>query len=308
MKDKFSVTIVIPAYNEEANVADLLKNLCRQQESEGSIDRIIVVSDGSSDRTAECARSVNDQRIVVVEKLDREGKNVALQHIATVAHGDVLLLLDADTIPQHQDLIDRVVRRFRENPALDLVGLHTESLPGRSFVERVVARSHGMKNDLYARINHGNTVYLFHGRACALSRRLYKSLVWPVNCPEDAYTYLSCIHRGWRFQYAPEAVILFRSPSTFGDYATQSQRFRNGQTALEHVFNQRFLKKEYAIPAALKIQALVSWFIHEPVYTLFYGLMNMVSQVQCASHVEHHPLWEIATTSKHLRQTVTKAS
>ena len=51
MRKKLTVTIGIPAYNEEANVRNLLVSLLAQKETNFKLQEIIVVSDGSTDKT-----------------------------------------------------------------------------------------------------------------------------------------------------------------------------------------------------------------------------------------------------------------
>ena len=88
------ISIVIPAYNEELLLGDTLRTLHASAASIGEPYEIIVVDDGSTDRTAEIARA-HDARVV----------GVHLRHIAAarnagakVAKADLLVFVDADTI------------------------------------------------------------------------------------------------------------------------------------------------------------------------------------------------------------------
>ncbi len=89
------VSIVIPARNEEENLARLLPSLTRQ---DLSAHEIIVVDDQSEDRTAELARE-HGAIVVEGEALPEGwyGKPWACQQGASRATGDWLLFLDADT-------------------------------------------------------------------------------------------------------------------------------------------------------------------------------------------------------------------
>ena len=74
IKEKVSVTIGIPAYNEEANIGHLLKSLIKQKEEDFKIDKIIVSSDGSTDRTIEIVKSFKDSRIKLLDNKKRRGQ------------------------------------------------------------------------------------------------------------------------------------------------------------------------------------------------------------------------------------------
>lgn len=84
-----SVTVVIPAFNEEERIA---RTLCAVKEA-GFAGDIIVVDDGSLDRTAEIARA---QGVKVVELGRNLGKGEALNCAVPHINGAVVVFLDAD--------------------------------------------------------------------------------------------------------------------------------------------------------------------------------------------------------------------
>lgn len=86
-----SVACIIPAYNEEKTIGDVLKTL----QGIDMIDRIIVVSDGSTDNTVKIARSYD---IDVIELKENHGKGGALKIGIDRVEEDVILFLDADLI------------------------------------------------------------------------------------------------------------------------------------------------------------------------------------------------------------------
>lgn len=90
-----AVSVIIPARNEEHNLPRLLASI-RDQETQP--DEVIVVDDGSTDRTAELARQ-SGARVVAPGPLPQgwRGKAWACQQGTQAARGDVLLFLDADT-------------------------------------------------------------------------------------------------------------------------------------------------------------------------------------------------------------------
>ncbi len=91
------VTIIVPARNEEANLAACLESLGTQT---GIAYEIIVVDDDSTDRTAENARSFDNVNVIPAGPLPANwtGKNNAMSAGAKVAKGNWLLFTDADTV------------------------------------------------------------------------------------------------------------------------------------------------------------------------------------------------------------------
>ena len=89
------LSIIIPARNEEHNLPTLLRSLAAQPLKPGEI---IVVDDGSTDRTAELARQLGATVIPSQPLPDGwRGKTWACHQGAQAATGELLLFLDADT-------------------------------------------------------------------------------------------------------------------------------------------------------------------------------------------------------------------
>ena len=104
-----TVSIIIPARNEDHNLPTLLRSLASQPVNP---HEIIVVDDGSTDRTAEVAREFG-ARVIHSQPLPDgwRGKAWACHQGAQFATGDLLLFLDADTWFE-PDGLARVLSRY----------------------------------------------------------------------------------------------------------------------------------------------------------------------------------------------------
>src|SRR5450759_1042909 len=96
------VSIIVPARNEEASLGDCLESLTAQT---GVAFEIIVVDDGSTDRTGEIAQSFAGVRVISPGPLPKDGtgkgwtgKNNAVVAGAKEARAKWLLFTDADTV------------------------------------------------------------------------------------------------------------------------------------------------------------------------------------------------------------------
>ena len=95
------ISVIVPALNEESVIGRCLASL-KQQKPPSAHFEVIVVDNGSTDRTREIARSFGGSLSVTV--LDRSGVRIsALRNLgAAMARGEFLAFLDADCVaPQH---------------------------------------------------------------------------------------------------------------------------------------------------------------------------------------------------------------
>lgn len=88
------VSAIIPAYNEETTIAGVVKTCLKAPE----IEEVIVVNDGSTDKTAENVRQIKSQRIKIIELTENQGKGAAIAEGVKKAKNEILLFLDADLI------------------------------------------------------------------------------------------------------------------------------------------------------------------------------------------------------------------
>lgn len=95
MKSPFKkISIVIPAYNEEKTIAEIIN---RVKKIEIGLDKeIIVVDDGSTDGTRGILKSLTDESLKVIFHEKNLGKAAALRTGFSKATGDIVLVQDAD--------------------------------------------------------------------------------------------------------------------------------------------------------------------------------------------------------------------
>ena len=89
-----AISIVIPAYNEEGGIVHSLKDVCEVMNSSTLTHEIIVVNDGSDDKTAELAAKVKG--VTVIDLPENRGYGAALKAGIRSAKYDVIVITDAD--------------------------------------------------------------------------------------------------------------------------------------------------------------------------------------------------------------------
>lgn len=132
------VSVIIPARNEEENIANCLESFIKQDYPDFEV---LAVNDRSTDRTEEIIRSYaqkdNRVKLISVTELSEgwTGKNNALRTGVEQATGEWYLFTDADTVHQPQSVSMAVGHAIRRKA--DMLSL-TPSLENKTFWEKVV--------------------------------------------------------------------------------------------------------------------------------------------------------------------------
>jgi cellulose synthase/poly-beta-1,6-N-acetylglucosamine synthase-like glycosyltransferase len=104
-------TFIIPAYNEEKVIGEKITNTLAVDYPSDRIE-VLVVSNGSTDRTAEIVKGIGDPRVSLID-LKAPGKIQALNEGARRASGDILVFTDADFLLARESLL-AIARKFAD--------------------------------------------------------------------------------------------------------------------------------------------------------------------------------------------------
>ncbi len=125
-----SLTVIIPVRNSAVHLAECLAAL---RASTLSGFECIVVDDGSTDSSADVARSFG---VEVISTSRPAGPGAARNRGARAARTELLFFLDAD-VCVHPDTLERMVRRFSADPALDaVIGSYDEAPAAPGFISQ----------------------------------------------------------------------------------------------------------------------------------------------------------------------------
>ncbi len=120
------ISVVIPLYNEEESIPSLRQSLTTALDSVGETYEVIIIDDGSKDRSFALLRdwALADERLTVIRLRRNFGQTAAFSAGFDQAHGDVVVTMDADLqndpldIPKLMAKIDEgydIVSGWRKN-------------------------------------------------------------------------------------------------------------------------------------------------------------------------------------------------
>ncbi|HQE04902.1 MAG: glycosyltransferase family 2 protein [Tepidanaerobacteraceae bacterium] len=124
------IAVVIPAYDEEKTIGNVLKPVS----AISMIDDIIVVSDGSHDRTANIARSYK-ARVIEFDK--NHGKTYAVLSGVQSTDADIILMLDADLIGLTEEHVINLLQPVLDERADMTIGIFNSGRGATDFAQKI---------------------------------------------------------------------------------------------------------------------------------------------------------------------------
>lgn len=280
-RQKLTVTIGIPAYNEEKNIGILLKRILSQKQETFSLNEIIIYLDGSTDSTRSIIESFQCPIIRIIEGLDRVGQQEAQNIILREYKSEILVFIEADVVPANSEVINSLIKPFHQAiPRVGMiVGNESEVMP-ITFFGKVSSQGNNIKRNIASDWKHGDNIYSSGGHAMkALTKDFASKLRYPKDVPEDSYTYLRLRQLNQVMMKQWEAKTYARSVQSISDSIKQSRKFVTGKKSLEKCFSKEIVEKEFSIPFFLIVKHIMLSLSHRPVLTVLFFVQVALNRV-----------------------------
>ncbi len=258
------ISVVVPAYNAEGTIGKCIEALLRQDCREQY--EIIVVDDGSSDRTKNIVRQFRDAgRIKLVEQ-QHGGPAKARNAGAREAKGDIILFTDSDCIPE-KNWVTEMAKPFSNPSVAGVQGRY------RTMQQSIVARFAQTEiEERYRRVMKmgidGIGTYSAAYRKGIFSEMGGFDENFPMASGED-FDLSFRMKDGLVFN--PEAVVYHQHPETLGDYASQ-KFWRACWRVLLYKKHPGKIAAESHTPQILKLQIVLFYvFILLLILSLFFS-------------------------------------
>jgi cellulose synthase/poly-beta-1,6-N-acetylglucosamine synthase-like glycosyltransferase len=197
------VTFIVPAYNEERNIAAKIENTLGLDYPADKIE-VLVMSNGSVDRTNDIVRGFTDPRVQLIA-LPQPGKMEALNEGARLSRGEVLVFTDADFLLDHHTLRE-IARKFADPQVGGVCGARNTSVVREGDAtgegEGMYARWDKWQKVRESRIG---SVFAADGLLYAIRRSLYTPITDPAQSDDMAIS-MRVVTQGYRLLYEPRAT------------------------------------------------------------------------------------------------------
>lgn len=220
-----TVSVVVPAYNEAANIAATVRSLAR---SDYPRVEVIVVDDGSTDGTAEIVRRLRLPNVFVISQ-PNAGKPAALNRGIAMARGDFLVLVDGDTVLA-RDAVGRLVQPFVD-PTVGAVSGNTKVANRRGLLGRWQHIEYVIGFNLDRRMFEvGECMPTVPGAIGAFRREAIADVggVPAGTLAEDTDLTMAVLRAGWRVVYEEAALAWTEAPANLRQLWRQRYRWCYG--------------------------------------------------------------------------------
>jgi cellulose synthase/poly-beta-1,6-N-acetylglucosamine synthase-like glycosyltransferase/peptidoglycan/xylan/chitin deacetylase (PgdA/CDA1 family) len=219
------VSVVVPARNESANIAATVRSLIA---SDYPAVEVIVVDDGSTDGTAAIVRALRLPRVHVIEQANA-GKPAALNTGIRYARGDILVLVDGDTVFE-PDALGRLVQPLKDR-TIGAVSGNTKVANRRGLLGRWQHIEYVIGFNLDRRMfDFAGCMPTVPGAIGAFRRATLRDVggVPAETLAEDTDLTMAILRAGWRVVYAPDAVAWTEAPGSLAQLWRQRYRWCYG--------------------------------------------------------------------------------
>jgi biofilm PGA synthesis N-glycosyltransferase PgaC len=227
-----NVSIVVPAYNEAANIRRLLTALLDQQTRLSRIVEIVVVASGCTDDTAEVAREFGRGRpgVHVHVQERREGKVAAINAYLKMRdpRAEVTVVCSAD-LGLGSDVVEKLVCFLRDNPDVGMVG-------GRPVPDNDEDDLVGRMVRLLWELHHRVSLEVPKMGEIVAFRAHLVEYVSELSVVDEASIEDIVRAKGYRLGYVPDARVQNHGPETMREYFEQRRRIARGHYWLEFAF------------------------------------------------------------------------
>ncbi|MDD2823113.1 MAG: glycosyltransferase [Candidatus Daviesbacteria bacterium] len=295
MKNILSITIGIPAYNEEENIGHLLSSLILQERKGFKINEIIVISDGSTDKTSEQVMSINNKLIRLIEGKNRKGQNIRQNEIikSMSKRSDCLLLIEADILPKDSKYISRLVEMVPYDKRFSLITGSFVPIPTGNLFAKIIIFGFELRSEFFKANRNGLSLYLCNGPKL-LSKDFLKTFLWSENFHEDSYCYREALKSDLEIYRNPSAIAYYRSAENFNDYLIQSGKFQKAKDKEDSYSDIYKLNVSYV--EILKI--IQKFFFRNPFMFTSYISLVLISRIYSQFLPRYTVFWKIYKSTK----------
>ena len=268
------ISVIVPAFNEEQSLGQCLGSLLDQNYEDYEV---IVVDDGSTDKTLEIARSYEGTKVKVIHQ-ENEGKAGALNTGIGASMGSIVLTVDADT-RLNRSALRALAERFSARSDLGALAGSVKVYNPKGLLQKLQGTEYTTSIGL---IRKGQSmlgsVMIVPGPIAAFRREAVGRVhgFSSDTFAEDFDITLAVLKAHYRVEYESRAVAYTIAPRGLEDLVKQRRRWYRGMIQVLAKHDDMFLRRRYGVAGVYGIPFM--WFdTVSPMVNLFLAIFAVLT-------------------------------
>lgn len=268
------ISVIVPAFNEEKTIASSIESLFAQDYDNYEV---VLVDDGSTDRTLEIARKYEGPRLKLIHQENR-GKAEALNSGIRSATGGIILTVDADT-RLNPGALRAISGRFSSDPRLGALSGNVKVDNPRGLLQRLQELEYttgiGLTRKGQSMLA---SVMIVPGPIAAFRKQAVEkaNLFSPLTFAEDFDITLAILKEHYKVEYEDRAIAYTVAPRSVQDLLKQRRRWYRGMMQVLAKHEDMFLRRRYGVAGLYGIPYM--WFdTVSPIVNLFLAIFAVLA-------------------------------
>jgi hypothetical protein len=223
----------------------------------------------------------------------------------SIYRGDILVILEADTLPMAKNTIDELIKPLKISHNIGMVVGSATALKPSSFFEKILYSNYQIKSEIFGKWRNGVNIYTFNGYSMkAVPRKVTDIFSWAPDLPEDAFIYLWLKKNGFAIFKQKNAKSYMRNVANLSDRISQCSKFVSGKKSLAKYFGNKVINDEYNLPVFLLAKELKNHFLKNPLSTSIFLSEIALNRLLTLKSRKFNPLYKTYQSSKILTSKV----
>jgi glycosyltransferase involved in cell wall biosynthesis len=278
-----------------------LESIIRQKGKSYIIEKIYVISDGSTDNTLSLVKEFSKKfpNVHIIGSNSRIGKMKRLMELYKLNTSSYVLTFDADVVLETDNVIESLICSFN-HPDVAIASGNRRVSKKLNFFQKIIKAQFETWTESIINFKDGNNPWNSHGSILCLTKEFSKHIIYPNGLlTESQFLYFTAIKENKKFKFVKQATIIYNLSNNIGDFLLQHQRSVPYNVSEEFIFG-KWVNEHYAVDKKTRIKATIKVFLKNPFYTIL-GKLFIISFrfiPQKRDIVLKPGIWTIASSSK----------
>ena len=269
-----SISLIIPAYNEEVSILKSIKSALGSDYPKDRIE-IVVVDDASTDRTCERVKEFmkTHKNVRLIRHKENRRKAAALNTALATINTDIVGFLDADTALEKNSLKNMV--GYLKDRKIGGVIAHIQPQECRNMLQRLQKTEYLMASILRKLLTFVNSLYITPAFALYRTGLVKRLGGWDEkNISEDLEMGMKLQSQGYKIETCMKAKVFTKTPDTLKKLWMQRVRWYRGLIYNSKKYKNMFFNRKFG-DLGMFVLPLNYIVIGLTMFMFFYGLSSL---------------------------------